>query len=353
MKTITTCIFIIFLASCSSVKEDGTLYAFYNKDTTRVGYKDAVGKVIIPARFNTFFTPAETIDEIASFSDERDGKPGSGYVTNTGTIVARDSLYIFDFTADCESEGFIRFRGKQELVGLLNGKGKVVIPAEYNWMENVTNGVMPVLKGATKEYLDEEHPTFKGGQRLLIDTKNKVLIKNFEPDHTINLYSMKVGNSPEKDSMWQNFKGVNGKFYCFIDFEKEFECWFKKEFLKQNTKEGFLSNSFSLITYWSETREWMAVKKEKFVALNWDEFQKQLYTIYDLGYDINIHNEELNYFTYTQHDFDSYYDNCGNPLSKKFPVMEVYIQKNYAVLGSLTFLRTEAGYKLIQLSLPR
>ncbi|WHT39712.1 hypothetical protein QNH98_03240 [Myroides sp. mNGS23_01] len=73
------------------------------------------------------------------------------YLTKEGRSVGVDSLYIFDNGSDCESEGFIRFRdSKTDQAGMFNSKGDIAIPAVYNDLTRVRNGMIIGLKGAEK-----------------------------------------------------------------------------------------------------------------------------------------------------------------------------------------------------------
>src|SRR5690606_42056116 len=65
----------------------------------------------------------------------------------TGRKVGNDSLYYFDNVPDCESEGFIRFYDQaNDLVGMLNSEGEIQIPAIYNGLGRVKNGMIPDRK---------------------------------------------------------------------------------------------------------------------------------------------------------------------------------------------------------------
>ena len=110
--------------------------SFWNTDSTLIGFKDKSGAIKIEPRFKGF-TNARKFDNIMAVTDE---KWKSYYLTKSGKIIGRDSLHIFDNGADCESEGFIRFKDKKtDQVGMFNSNGDVVIPAEYNDLTRVRN----------------------------------------------------------------------------------------------------------------------------------------------------------------------------------------------------------------------
>ena len=114
-------------------------------------------------------------------------------------------------------------------MGMFNSDGKIVIPAVYNNLTKARNGLIVALKGAIKKKFDEEHYGWTGGKELLIDTTNKVLVENFEyeNDYDLNFYSVQKSKEPNKDLARENFHGINGQYYSFINYDKEFKLWLK------------------------------------------------------------------------------------------------------------------------------
>jgi hypothetical protein len=146
--------YLLVFFCCTLFGQDiGAWIAFWNKDTTLIGFKDKSGKVKIEPRFVSGFTSAGLFENIIAAMEENSGGYQSYYLTKSGKIFGKDSLHMFDNATDCESEGFIRFRDKKtERVGMFNRKGEVVIPAEYNELTRVGNGMTIALKGAEKSF---------------------------------------------------------------------------------------------------------------------------------------------------------------------------------------------------------
>ena len=138
-----------------------TWTAFWNEDSTLIGYKDTNGIVKIEPIFSGFFF-AEKFDNIIAISEGNNGELGSYYLTKTGRTFGEDSLFNFDFRYDCESEGFIRFRDpKTAKIGMFDRTGKIAIPAIYDGLSRVRNGMVRGLKGAEKKYWDNhEHADY-------------------------------------------------------------------------------------------------------------------------------------------------------------------------------------------------
>ena len=95
-------------------------------------------------------------DEIIAVNDETNGKWESYYLTKAGKKFGNDSLEFYDNSPVCESEGFITFRDrKTDKAGMFNRNGDIVIPAKYNFLSKVVNGMSTGLIGAEKHYIDE------------------------------------------------------------------------------------------------------------------------------------------------------------------------------------------------------
>src|SRR3954464_8656370 len=119
MKKIIIYIFLCLNFTLSAQDKD-TWVSFWDKDTTHIGFKDKNGNIKIAPKFMGL-TFANKFDDIIVVSEEVNETWKSYYLTKTGKIVGRDSLYIFDNSPDCENEGFIRFKDpKTDKMGLFN-----------------------------------------------------------------------------------------------------------------------------------------------------------------------------------------------------------------------------------------
>lgn len=148
------CIFL-FLNFSAVAQSNDIWIAFWNKDTTKIGFKDKNGNIKIEPKFSGF-TTARKFENIIAVTEEKNGKWESYYLTKSGKIVGQDSLYVFDNGPDCENEGFIRFTDrKTDKMGMFNAEGKIVIPAEYSNLTKAKNGMFIGLKDAKKEISDE------------------------------------------------------------------------------------------------------------------------------------------------------------------------------------------------------
>ena len=238
--------------------------SFYNNDSTLIGYKDKTGFVKIEPKF-AGFTFARKFENIIAVTETNNGKWNSYYLTKQGRNVGIDSLYTFDNSSDCESEGFIRFRDiKTDKVGMFNKNGDVVIPAIYNELSNVKNGMIIALKGAERKFWDGgEHYSWDGGQQFLIDTKNNILIENFKLEENLNFFSIEKSTKVNTDSIRKSFLAIDGSYYSFVDFEKEFIQWITSELQNDLTFEKLIGNSYETIT-WASKDSWTNTNKEKF-----------------------------------------------------------------------------------------
>ena len=134
-----------------------------------IGYKDKNGTVKIEPRFISFII-AQRFDNIMAVIEDKNETYEQYYLLKSGKKVGHNTLYISDNTPDCESEGYIRFEDKKsELIGMFNSKGEVAIPAQYNALRPMHNGLIVALKGAKKEY--DNHNDAVSYTHLTLPTK--------------------------------------------------------------------------------------------------------------------------------------------------------------------------------------
>ena len=166
-----------------------------------------------------------------------------------------DNVYYYDVAApDYPSENFIRFSDqKSELVGLYNDRGVAVIPPIYSDLTRVYNGMLYALKDGVKDNIGangDRHYVLLGGTTLLLNTNGEVLIEDMIiPNNTLDMFSLKITEEPILDSYYVSFKGVNSKYYNFVDLAKYFELFVKEEFLPSTVDhkwESFLSDNIEV-----------------------------------------------------------------------------------------------------------
>ena len=328
--------------------------SFWNSDSTQIGYKDKNGTVKIEPKIY-FHTFANKFENVVIIMEEIDDHVESYYLTKEGKIFGRDSLYFFDNTPDCESEGFIRFRDrKTDKAGMFNKNGDIAIPAEYNYLSRVNNGMIIALKGAEREYLDKykEHWHWVGGQEMLIDTLNNVLIDNFPDTESLNFFSIEKTKAPHLETIREYFPAKDGSYFSFINFEKEFKQWLFDSLLVNLTSENLINASFDTIT-WQSTKGWGKTDRQNFVTNNFEALKKGLSEILNTDYSIGNSILGLNLYTYKEAEFEKYFNNCGDSKNSIYPLMKivVYYSKENKYFtryqNHYDFLRTDNGYKLI------
>jgi len=170
--------------------ENDTWFKFEDEEKKLIGYKDKNGMVMIKpkyssaliARHQTKFDDILVVDGYYMLKSQKKFGEGRVYYTSEGMH-------------SCESEGYIIFRGKNGLVGLFDKDANIAIPAEYNYLSSVDTGLLYGKKGAKNVKVDSEHYNFEGGSLYLLNTKNELLIKNFnssvEIDYKMN-YLLKI-----------------------------------------------------------------------------------------------------------------------------------------------------------------
>ena len=340
----------------SSGQSPDAWYAFSNKDSTLIGFKDKYGQVKIKPKFDNFVN-ANKFDNIIAVSKENTKSANSYYLTKSGRIVCRNNLYIYDNTADCENEGFIRFRDRYtHKVGILNRKGNIAVPAEYNNLTRVRNGMIVGQKDA---YWDKNKITennqfpWVGGKVVLIDTNNKILVRNFTVDEEINFYSLQRSTLPNKIPIRKNFKAKNGKYYSFVNFDKEFRNFLKATLLNCSEDE-LLNASSEEIAFFKKDIGWVKEQKSDFFDRNFDLVKLTLLKLESAQCEYNVFSEGLNPYIFSSTNYEKYFNNCGESKDWIYPVKNLVItHKNSKNISQdqFDFLRTDNGYKLVSVSI--
>jgi hypothetical protein len=357
MRVLFTIYFLLLIGQLTFAQSSEVWTSFWNEDSDLMGFKNSKGEIMIEPRFMGF-TTAKSFDNIIAVMEENNGKYDTYYLTKSAKKVGYDSLHIYDNGADCESEGLIRFRDKKtDKVGMFDKNGNITIPVVYDALSRTHNGLIWALKGAEKKYFDKHnesgcnHYSWKGGQELLLDTSNNILIETFSCENSLNFFSLEKTISPHSDTIRESFLGKDGSYYSFVDFKKEFSQWLTKELLNNITLESLIAASHDTIT-WESENGWAKTNKTKLVAENFTILKRGLLEILKPKTDYFISSYGLNQFMYQGIEFAKYYNNCGESKDWIYPTMSVIISHNDKKdlsQNHYEFLRTDSGYKLISL----
>lgn len=345
---------LIFVSFGCTNNKIGIWYIYYNKDTSLAGYRDADGSVRIEPNFAIFSLPRK-FDNIIAATEEHNGQWTSYFLTKTGRKVGRDSLFIFDNGPDCENEGFIRFRDKKtDNVGMFDSRGNVTIPAVYNDLSKVRNGLVVALRGAIIDSIDGgEHQMWKGGRTFLIDTKGKVLVNDFSDDKRLNYYSIKREATSSEDTTRISFKDVHGTYLSFINYEKEFQQWLLHDLLHSLTI-GSLKEASNDSIIWRDVLDNGMMNSQIFIDKNFELLKGLMSESLDPSSKWFVTIDGLNPFTYVNAPYEKYFNNCGEPLEWRYPVLDAIISHGEGMTltqNHFEFLRTDNGYKLISVTI--
>lgn len=356
-KSFITSLLLINLLSTNSFAQSKDVWKSYvDTNTGLYGYKDKDGNIKVEPKYLGFMI-ADKFSDIAAVMEE---DLTSYYITKNGNQVGKDSVFIFDNGFECESEGYIRFRDpKTQKVGIFNADGKVVIPADYEVISKMINGLAIALKGAHKYYPNndttDEHWGYEGGTFYLIDSVNNILANDFPYELNLDFHSLKIEENPSQDIGRESYLGIDNKFYSFVNNEKLFHSWFHKEFLNNLSKEEITKNSYSIMVHWSEEDRWVAKQSEEFVEKNYDLFLPKLLELKSGYADYFYTTEDFLIITEeTIDEFDKYLDNCGQLKITQYPILNVLINHKTdddISQDSFTFFKTENGFKLIDISI--
>lgn len=351
---------IVTIVLKQSVQADtpNTWYAFQKENDSLVGFRDSYGNIRIEAKFLAFVTPANKFDAIISTAKIIDNKLTFFYLTKSGKEVGRDSAYSFEGSHDCENEGFIRFEYRNTgKIGLLNREGRVAVPAEYDGLTRVVNGMAVGLKGARKEYWDHDHEggcehfSWVGGDMVLIDTNNVVLVDGFKyMINEVDFFSKIETPDPINNQVRINIRASNGLYYSFVDFSKEFKQWLQmilnREFSQELVKEICYDN----VVIRTKNKGRACVSQSRVISHDYDFLKKQFEEIKHYSLDSMVEPETFSSYVFDHESFAQFFNNCSGHEDYKYPCMSVNIGKNLierSKVNSFEFLRTKDGYKLV------
>lgn len=347
---------LLLIGNFSYAQKTDYWTVFWDKKEEKFGFKDQCGKVKIQPKFG-FISFAERLDFVFIASEVKDEKVDFYYLTKSGKSFGRDGIYFWDNTPDCESEGFIRFRdSKTEKVGMFNQNGEVVIPAIYNELSQAKNGLVIALIDAKKKFWEGHdhsgcsHFSWTEGKTLLIDTTNKTIIENFTDSLQLDLYSHLRLDKIEENLNREYFLGFDGKIHSFINYKKDFLFWLNLAILDNFTMENLKKSTASNLTFWKDGKGWISKPSDKILRKNFSLIKNRLSKIQNTEQEFSITVDGLNHGIFEGKEFEMYFNNCGQPLTEKYPVMNIvitYKKGNDICQDHFDFLKTENGYKLI------
>ncbi|MGY3088095.1 hypothetical protein ACVWYF_001128 [Hymenobacter sp. UYAg731] len=363
---------LVAIPSFAQTQSDTVWTQFTKKEKQdyRYGYKDAAGRIRIPARFGNF-TNAQKFRHIMAVNEKATQR--MYYLLKNGREIGRDSVYMFDYTFDCESEGRIRFKDHQrDRMGFFDGRGKAAIPSIYCYVSPFHNGMAVGLIGARRkcwsgenDTVHCEHPGWVGGRNLLINERNEVLADNL-PERQLdylNWYSLRV-NAPAIDTATtRTFRAVNGDRYTFTDYEKEFTHWFYEVFVP--TVRTGAAGKFTALCY-SELvisgrpfQGWQYLKRAAFIRKFYQlMLQPKLSVLQPGAKNVAVFSEDLNGLIFDSPSFQAFFTDCNEHFREKYPVFNVVVNPVDAAgktssehQAHFAFIRTVAGYRLFSVAL--
>ena len=365
---------LLLLAAASAFAQkpaDGvwTQFEKQTKAGSTFGYKDATGHIRIPAKFGDF-SRALRFRHIVAVSEEATQR--HYYLLKNGRQVGRDSVYMFDYTFDCESESKIRFESRaKNRVGFLNGQGRVVIPAVYNYVTPFHNALAVGLIGARakcfsgeKDSIACEHPGWVGGKWVLLNERNEILI-NFSaefPWQRLSLYSASINAAAPDTATTVTLRAVNGDRYSFVDYEKEFAKWFYSVFVpavRMSAVEKITSFCLSEVMMEGPAfRDRLRLKRADFAQKFYKSLlQPELSAIRHGNESVRIFSDDLAISLLSGRQFQYFFTDCGQPFQEKYPAFTVVITKvnsrgavKHDYQEQFAFIRTAKGYRLFSVA---
>ncbi len=363
---------LLALPAAAQNAPDTTAWTWFSRETpagTTYGYQDASGRVRIPARFGGF-TRARRFHHIAAVREDQ--APRSYYLLKSGRQVGIDSVFVFDFQFDCESEGKIRFKDpRRNRVGFLDHRGKVVIPALYNYVTPFYNGLAVGLIGARQtcdhdpDTVQCEHPGWIGGRTVLLNARHEVLINDLATVPTgsgyLNWYSLKINDPAPDTATTTTLRVAGGDRYTFTDYDKEFRTWFYGVFVptaRTGSAAQLQALCFADLAVAARPfRGWPHFTPATLLARYGAALRLRLGGLRRGMANTSIFSGDLNKLIFSSRAFEPFLTDCGEHFRERYPVWEVMLTYPAGPTKSTAshqehfeFIRTAAGYRLLSVS---
>jgi hypothetical protein len=368
-------ILAVLLSKFSFAQDQGAWIRYYDTAKELIGFKDLKGNIRIPAQFGGL-TRADSFYNIAAVSDT---SYKNYYLLKNGKKVGRDSVFVFDFYFDCESEEKIIFKDwKKDRVGFLGKNGEVIIPAIYNYVGSFRNGMAIAHRNAKRFCWDKkddtlkcEHLGWKGGETILINEKNEILVDSLNIySSNIDWYSKRI-NEPVAQidtTLYTTIKGVNNTTYTFLDYDKEFRKWYYNKFVTGLRSASIDKYLYNEVTFWTDDDGWISMEKDAFLKkfpalLTAERFAPGKLT------GISLDQGEFNELIFDKPVYRKYLNSCGEHNRDRYPIYNVMLthykkrekplngkhsdfNKQYEIdtQDHFEFLRTEDGWRLLSVS---
>ncbi len=359
------------LSFCAQAQEAApwTQFSVQAHGEYQYGYRDTSGRVRIPAKFGGL-TNARTFRHIMAVSESKSNQ--DYYLLKNGRTVGHDSVFVFDYQYDCESEGKIRFKDvRRNRVGFFDQLGRVVIPALYNYVTPFHNGLAVALIGARQmcgsgfDTLRCEHPSWAGGRTVLLNARNEVLAEL--PTHPraghVNWYSLKINDPTPDTATTVTLEAVNGNRYTFTDYKKEFTQWLYNVFIPAVHRDEAAQVRALCFTDLAVSARpfggWPHFTPATFVArYQHAVLSPRLGTLRRGAPGVAIFADDLNTLIFEGRDFYPFLTDCGEHFREKYPIFTLVLtypaQPANAPVDHqehFEFIRTAGGYRLFSMSL--
>ncbi len=349
-------------------------HAFTDTLTGNVGFKDASGKVRVPAKYS-MPTSAKVFRNViaVALEDTATGKRNMHYLRRDGSTFGHDSVPILpDIYLPCEEEGRILFKdGKSDRpgfydstdrLGYFDSAGKVAIPARFVDADRFRGGYAVVLEMGTllcedgKKWHSKkpcEHPRWDG-QWALIDRDGKVVARPFETAliGTVDWLAARVVGA-EPDTNRVRIPLLDGRILSILDIERDFRAWFSKA-LPTWKGPGIGKALFHRKVYPTPNSRWKFPQRPTEEGSNWSartpsqflsENGKELAALLDT---FQRNTSSLTYSANETPVFDML-DDCGQADRFHFPtVLVTWDPGDNVSRREILFVRTSEGYRIIE-----
>lgn len=184
-------------------------------------------------------------------------------------------------------------------------------------------------------------------------SKGRKFELKYKARHHLDWDSLEVSQTPPGDKNRVVYKGTDGRYYSFIDFEKEFHNWLTENLLQDLTRDKLSRNAYKSISYQDDQNGgWIHKESRGFIETNYELLRKNLLAAGE-GANHSFTVDTFDPWMLPAGDFEQYVVECESAQGWKSPVMDLSIDEPHddnelAHQNHFEFLRTSDGYKLFR-----
>lgn len=131
--------------------------------------------------------------------------------------------------------------------------------------------------------------------------------------------------------------------------KEEFAQWFITTFVDSLSRGTLLKHCYHDIYFYKDKKGWVSDNRRRFVNQNFEQISDFLSKVPKEGLEHYVVMSQLSWFSYKKNEFRKYFDESGEAMEWKYPVMSIDMRHEKGKIY-FDFLKTDEGYKLLRIT---